>query len=139
MSSHILDPPEEGVELVLLLFLCLAQSTDTPNNPALFTAIPPISVNLGIQNGTSVWLIGAYQLLLLNSSRMSDIYSASELFNLHQRSFTSNMIARLVFVLGTLLMSFTSLGAGFVRSEVPLIVLRAGVGAALNVLSAYIS
>ncbi|KIJ22953.1 hypothetical protein M422DRAFT_217711 [Sphaerobolus stellatus SS14] len=109
----------------LLVVFCFAQFLDAFNNSALFAAIPPISVALHINNSRSVWLISAYQLtfaaLLLSSGRLSDLYNP-----------------KYIFVVGMLLMSFCSLGAGFVRAEIPLIVLRAlmGVGAALNIPSA---
>ena len=46
----------------LLAIYCLAQFTDTFNNSALLAAIPPISIQLGISNSNSVWLLSAYQL-----------------------------------------------------------------------------
>ncbi|KAG6877825.1 hypothetical protein C0992_009212, partial [Termitomyces sp. T32_za158] len=49
-------------KVVLLIFLCLAQFLDTFANSSLFAAIPPISVQLGISNSDSVWLISGYQL-----------------------------------------------------------------------------
>ncbi|KAG6868435.1 hypothetical protein C0993_002918 [Termitomyces sp. T159_Od127] len=49
-------------KVVLLMFLCLAQFLDTFANSSLFAAIPPISVQLGISNSDSVWLISGYQL-----------------------------------------------------------------------------
>ncbi|ETW77131.1 major facilitator superfamily [Heterobasidion irregulare TC 32-1] len=113
------------LKYILLIIFCFAQFLDAFNNSSLFAAIPPISVDLHIVNSTSVWLISAYQLtfaaLLLSSGRLSDLYDP-----------------KYVFVAGMLLMSFCALGAGFVRVEVPLIVLRAlmGVGAALNIPSA---
>ncbi|EPQ51292.1 MFS general substrate transporter, partial [Gloeophyllum trabeum ATCC 11539] len=109
----------------LLAIFCFAQFLDTFNNSALFAAIPPISAALGISNSNSVWLLSAYQLtfaaLLLISGRLSDLYNP-----------------KIVFIAGAAPMSFFALGAGFVRSQVPLIVLRAfmGVGAALTVPSA---
>jgi MFS family permease len=110
---------------VLLTVFCFAQFLDAFNNSSFFAAIPPIARDLSISNSESVWLISAYQLtfaaLLLSSGRLSDIYNP-----------------KYVFVTGLLLMSFCALGAGFVRTQIPLIVLRAfmGVGAALNVPSA---
>lgn len=49
-------------KVVLLIFLCVAQFLDTYANSSLFAAIPPISVQLGISNANSVWLISGYQL-----------------------------------------------------------------------------
>ncbi|KAG5723114.1 hypothetical protein E4T56_gene212 [Termitomyces sp. T112] len=112
-------------KIVLLIFLCLAQFLDTFANSSLFAAIPPISVQLGISNSDSVWLISGYQLtfasLLLSSGRLSDLYNP-----------------KYVFLSGAAAIAAFSLGAGFVRTQVPLIILRAlmGVGAALTVPSA---
>ncbi|KAJ8495123.1 hypothetical protein ONZ45_g13001 [Pleurotus djamor] len=114
-----------GRKRALLAIFCFAQFLDTFNNSALFASIPPISQALGISNANSVWLLSAYQLtfaaLLLTSGRLSDVYNANY-----------------VFVCGAASMGFLALGAGFVREEVPLIVLQAlmGVGAALTVPSA---
>ncbi|KAG6879058.1 hypothetical protein C0992_005492 [Termitomyces sp. T32_za158] len=100
-ESHSLEDKElAGLptprKVVLLVFLCLAQFLDTFANSSLFAAIPPISVQLGISNSDSVWLIRAAAIAAF------------------------------------------SLAAGFVRTQVPLIILRAlmGVGAALTVPSA---
>ncbi|KAG6864100.1 hypothetical protein C0991_012480 [Blastosporella zonata] len=112
-------------KVVLLIFLCLAQFLDTFANSSLFAAIPPISVELGITNADSVWLISGYQLtfasLLLISGRLSDLYNP-----------------KYVFLSGAAAIAVFSLAAGFVRTQVPLIILRAlmGVGAALTVPSA---
>ncbi|OBZ74339.1 hypothetical protein A0H81_05766 [Grifola frondosa] len=109
----------------ILFVLCLAQFIDSYNNTAIVTAIPPISQDLSISNSESVWLLSGYQItlaaFLLSSGRLSDLYSP-----------------KWIFVVGTLLMSFCALGAGFVRSEIPLVVLRAfmGIGAAMNIPSA---
>ncbi|KAF9461921.1 MFS general substrate transporter [Collybia nuda] len=119
------DAQPKFLKATLLVIFCFAQFLDAFNNSALFAAIPPIAVDLNISNSTSVWLISAYQLtfaaLLLSSGRLSDLYNP-----------------KYVFVIGMFLMSFCSLGAGFVRNQIPLIILRAfmGVGAALNVPSA---
>ncbi|OBZ74760.1 hypothetical protein A0H81_05744 [Grifola frondosa] len=113
------------VKFTLLFVLCFAQFIDAFNNTAFIAAIPPIAQDLNISNSRSVWLLSGYQLtlaaLLLSSGRLSDLYNP-----------------KWVFVAGTLLMSLCALGAGFVRSEIPLVVLRAfmGIGAALNIPSA---
>ncbi|KAJ7499582.1 MFS general substrate transporter [Mycena latifolia] len=110
---------------IILFFLCLAQFLDTFMNSALVAAIPLISADLGITNADSVWLVSGYQLtfaaLLLVSGRLSDLYDP-----------------KIVFSIGATLIGGLSLGAGFVRAEVPLIVLRVltGIGAALTVPSA---
>ncbi|EJC99629.1 MFS general substrate transporter [Fomitiporia mediterranea MF3/22] len=120
-------PPafSKAVKNTLLFIFCSAQFLDAFNNSAFFAAIPPLAQDLNISNSSSVWIISAYQLtyaaLLLSSGRLSDLYNA-----------------KWIFVSGMLLMAFTALGAGFVRTQVPLLVLRAfmGVGAALNIPSA---
>ncbi|KXN81896.1 hypothetical protein AN958_03546 [Leucoagaricus sp. SymC.cos] len=110
---------------VMVFFLCLAQFLDTFMNSALFAAIPPISQDLNISNANSVWLISGYQLtfaaLLLISGRLSDLYNP-----------------KIVFTVGAALIGGLSLGGGFVRHEVPLILIRVltGIGAALTVPSA---
>ncbi|KAL0065583.1 hypothetical protein AAF712_007361 [Marasmius tenuissimus] len=109
----------------LLVILCLSQFLDTYANSALFASIPPIAVDLNITNSDSVWLIAGYQLtfasLLLICGRISDLYNP-----------------KILFLLGGAAMCGFSLGAGFVREQIPLIVLRClmGVGAALTVPSA---
>ncbi|KAJ8073191.1 hypothetical protein PM082_020060 [Marasmius tenuissimus] len=117
-----LPGPQKGI---LLVIFCLAQFLDTYANSALFAAIPPIANDLKITNSDSVWLISGYQLtfasLLLICGRISDLYNP-----------------KILFLLGATAMGGFSLGAGFVRSQIPLIVLRClmGVGAALTVPSA---
>ncbi|KAK1217857.1 hypothetical protein PQX77_019477 [Marasmius sp. AFHP31] len=117
-----LPGPQKGI---LLVIFCLAQFLDTYANSALFAAIPPIARDLNITNSDSVWLISGYQLtfasLLLICGRISDLYNP-----------------KILFLLGALCMGGFSLGAGFVRHQITLIVLRClmGVGAALTVPSA---
>ncbi|TFK50409.1 MFS general substrate transporter [Heliocybe sulcata] len=124
-SQNVLALQSGPRKKLLLAVFCFAQFLDTFNNSALFAAIPPISAAIGISNSNSVWLLSAYQLtfaaLLLVSGRLSDLYDP-----------------KIVFIAGAAPMSFFALGAGFVRSQVPLIVLRAfmGVGAALTIPSA---
>ncbi|PPQ73080.1 hypothetical protein CVT26_014646 [Gymnopilus dilepis] len=109
----------------LLTVVCIAQFLDTFSNSSLFSAIPPICQQLGISNSDSVWLQSGYQLtfaaLLLISGRLSDLYNP-----------------KWVFIVGGTSFGCLSLGGGFVRAEVPLLVLRAlmGIGAALTVPSA---
>ncbi|KXN84040.1 hypothetical protein AN958_00529 [Leucoagaricus sp. SymC.cos] len=115
---------------IMVFFLCLAQFLDTFMNSALFAAIPPISQDLNISNTNSVWLISGYQLtfaaLLLISGRLSDLYNPNHL------------PPEIVFTAGATLIGGLSLGGGFVRHEVPLILIRVltGIGAALTVPSA---
>ncbi|KAF5378229.1 hypothetical protein D9757_009136 [Collybiopsis confluens] len=108
-------------KIILLIIFCFAQYLDAFNNSALFAAIPPIASDIGISDSNSVWLISAYQLtfaaLLLTTGRISDLYSP-----------------KWAFIIGLMIMSFSSLGSGFVRSQVPLIVLRAIMGIGTTVL-----
>ncbi|KAI9461385.1 major facilitator superfamily domain-containing protein [Boletus coccyginus] len=112
-------------KIVLLFLFCLSPFLDTFNSAALFSAIPVIATSTGLNNSQSVWLNSAYQLsfaaLLLISGRMSDIYNPMKLF------------AEIIFLSGVYLIGFSSLGMGFARSGVVILVLRAfsGIGAAL--------
>ncbi|KAJ8518266.1 hypothetical protein ONZ45_g4621 [Pleurotus djamor] len=134
-SDKDIRPPSSGLDALasestllkslLMVIFCFAQFLDAFNNSSFFAAIPPIASDLNITNGNSVWLISAYQLtfaaFLLTSGRLSDLFNP-----------------KYIFVLGMLLMSFCALGAGFIRTQIPLILLRAfmGLGAALNIPSA---
>ncbi|EKM77931.1 hypothetical protein AGABI1DRAFT_42601 [Agaricus bisporus var. burnettii JB137-S8] len=112
-------------KVILLIILCLSQFLDTFAISALFSAIPIISLELGISNGDSVWLISGYQLtfasLMLGGGRLSDIYNPKH-----------NFLA------GAAILAIFSLASGFVRKQIPLFILRAlmGIGAAINVPSA---
>ncbi|KAJ3515160.1 hypothetical protein NLJ89_g1938 [Agrocybe chaxingu] len=112
-------------KVLVLVVLCSALFLDTFNNSSLFAAIPPIALQLDIPNSQSVWLLGAYQLtfaaLLLVSGRVSDLYNP-----------------KWVFIVGAAAMGIFALVAGFIRNEIPLIVLRAlmGAGGALTIPSA---
>ncbi|KAJ7853760.1 major facilitator superfamily domain-containing protein [Mycena leptocephala] len=121
----MLEKQPKNKKLLLLAIFCLALFLDSFNNSSLFTAIPIISVQLQIPNSQSVWLLSAYQLtfaaLLLISGRVSDLYNP-----------------KWVFVTGALSMGVFALVDGFIRKEIPLIVLRAltGAGGALTIPSA---
>ncbi|PPQ73134.1 hypothetical protein CVT26_014956 [Gymnopilus dilepis] len=112
-------------KVLVLIILCSALFLDTFNNSSLFAAIPPIALELDIPDSQSVWLLGAYQLtfaaLLLVSGRVSDLYNP-----------------KWVFVIGAAMMGVFALVAGFIRTKIPLIVLRAlmGAGGALTIPSA---
>ncbi|KAJ7123123.1 major facilitator superfamily domain-containing protein [Mycena epipterygia] len=124
-TSVVLETQSPNKKLLLLTIFCLALFLDTFNNSSLFTAIPVISTQIQIPNSQSVWLLGAYQLtfaaLLLVSGRVSDLYNP-----------------KWVFITGALSMRVFSLINGFIRTEIPLIVLRAltGAGGALTIPSA---
>ncbi|KAJ7661576.1 major facilitator superfamily domain-containing protein [Mycena polygramma] len=117
MGLDVLEKQPKNKKLLLLAIFCLALFLDTFNNSSLFTAIPVISVQLNIPNSQSVWLLSAYQLtfagLLLISGRVSDLYNP-----------------KWVFVTGAGGMGVFALVNGFIRKEIPLIVLRALTGAA---------
>ncbi|KZT12694.1 major facilitator superfamily MFS-1 [Laetiporus sulphureus 93-53] len=114
-----------GRKLTLLSIFCFSLFLDTFNNSSLFAAIPPIALQLDIPNSQSAWLLSAYQLtfaaLLLVSGRVSDLYNP-----------------KWVFVIGAFAMGIFALVAGFIRSEVPLLLFRAlmGAGGALTIPSA---
>ncbi|CDO68542.1 hypothetical protein BN946_scf184998.g39 [Trametes cinnabarina] len=105
---------------VLLLIFCLAQFLDAFNNSALFSAIPSLVISLDMSEAESTWIISAFQLtfasFLLISGRISDVYNPS----------------------GVAVLGILSIGAGFVTSKIPLIVLRAlsGIAASMTIPSA---
>lgn len=51
-----------GRKTALLIVVCIAEFLDTFSNSALFSAIPPLCLQLGISNSDSVWLQSGYQL-----------------------------------------------------------------------------
>ncbi|KAJ7020960.1 major facilitator superfamily domain-containing protein [Mycena alexandri] len=124
-SLDVLATQSKIKKLLLLTIFCFAFFLDTVNNSSLFTAIPVISTRLDIPNSRSVWLLSAYQLtfaaLPLISGRVSDLYNP-----------------KWVFITGALSMGVFSLIAGFIRKEIPLLVLRGlmGAGGALTIPSA---
>ncbi|KAN0078474.1 Major facilitator superfamily domain containing protein [Tylopilus felleus] len=109
-------------KILLLSLFCLSQFLDTFNTSALFSAIPAIATSTGLNDSQSVWLYSSYQIsfaaFLLISGRMSDIYNP-----------------KLVLLSGMYLLGFSSLGIGFVRGSIAILVLRAlsGIGAALSI------
>ncbi|KAI0776916.1 MFS general substrate transporter [Trametes elegans] len=110
---------------VLLLIFCLAQFLDAFNNSALFSAIPSLVISLGMSEAESTWIISAFQLtfasFLLISGRISDVYNP-----------------KFAFIGGVAVLGILSIGAGFVTSKIPLIVLRAlsGIAASMTIPSA---
>jgi len=113
-------------KISLLCIFCLAQFLDVFNFAAMFVAIPAISEDLNITAADSIWIVSAFQLtfasFLLVSGRVSDIYDP-----------------KYCFIAGTSLLGIMSLGIGFVKSQIPLFVLRAlaGIGASLTIPSAF--
>ncbi|OSD00393.1 MFS general substrate transporter [Trametes coccinea BRFM310] len=110
---------------VLLLIFCLAQFLDAFNNSALFSAIPSLVISLDMSEAESTWIISAFQLtfasFLLISGRISDVYNP-----------------KYAFIGGVSVLGIFSIGAGFVNSKIPLIVLRAlsGIAASMTIPSA---
>lgn len=82
IENQELDALPSARKNILLMFLCLAQFLDTFANSSLFAAIPPISVQLGISNSDSVWLISGYQLTF-----------ASLLLSVRLRFFTASIFS----------------------------------------------
>ncbi|KAF8580291.1 MFS general substrate transporter [Ramaria rubella] len=124
LKSHPTLPAHvsSASKAILVAIFCFSNFLDTFNNSCLFSAIPVISEQLNITNSESVWLLSAYQLtfaaFLLMSGRLSDLYNP-----------------KWVYCIGVVFMASCALAAGFVRSQIPLITLRAlmGIGAALNI------
>ncbi|KAH9927592.1 major facilitator superfamily domain-containing protein [Fomitopsis serialis] len=110
---------------VLLLIFCLAQFLDSINNSALFSAIPDLENSLGITEAESTWVISAFQLtfasFLLISGRISDVYNP-----------------KIAFTGGVAALGVISVGAGFAKDKIVIIVLRAlsGIAAAMTIPSA---
>ncbi|KAH7099621.1 MFS general substrate transporter [Auriculariales sp. MPI-PUGE-AT-0066] len=110
---------------ILLSLFCMAQFLDAFNISALFSAIPVMSAELGLSASESVWLTSAYQLtfasFLLCSGRISDVYNP-----------------KWAFVAGAAWLGVFSIIGGFMKSSIPLLVMRAlsGIPAALTIPSA---
>ncbi|KAH9840667.1 MFS general substrate transporter [Rhodofomes roseus] len=110
---------------LLLLTFCLAQFLDAVNNSALFSAIPDLENSLGITEAESTWVISAFQLtfasFLLISGRISDVYNPKV-------AFTGGVVA----------LGLISVGAGFAKDKIAIIILRAlsGMAAAMTIPSA---
>ncbi|THH14444.1 hypothetical protein EW146_g5879 [Bondarzewia mesenterica] len=114
----------------LLALFCIAQFIDTFSISSLITAIPKISVELDLSASEAVWLLSGFmdfvQILtvspmVMKSGRVSDVYSP-----------------KMVFVGGIGALGFISLGAGFLKTKIPLIVLRAlgGIAGSMTIPSA---
>ncbi|KAG1725479.1 major facilitator superfamily-domain-containing protein [Suillus paluster] len=112
-------------KLVLLAMLCLAQSLDSFNFAALFSAIPVLDISMGMTETQSTWIFSASQLtfssFLLISGRISDVYNP-----------------KIAFVGGVFSLGILSLCAGFIDTKIPLITVRAftGIASSMTVPSA---
>ncbi|KAH7929188.1 MFS general substrate transporter [Leucogyrophana mollusca] len=104
-------------KLVLLTMFCLAQFLDSFNNSALFSAIPALEVSMNMTESQSTWIMSAFQLtfasFLLISGRIADVYNPK----------TS-------FITGVSGLGLISVGAGFVKDKIVIIILRALIGMA---------
>ena len=151
---------------VLLIIFCLAQFLDAFNNSALFSAIPALVTSLDMNEAESTWIISAFQLtfasfLLIVSCvfvfEQGDLALTCRSFS---RADVSAMSTTRVSIAGRLILCFKSgpltrltefafiggvsglgvlsIGAGFVTSKIPLIVLRAlcGIAASMTIPSA---
>ncbi|KAJ8592754.1 MFS general substrate transporter [Rhizopogon salebrosus TDB-379] len=102
-------------KLVLLCIFCIARFLDAFNAASLYCALPALETSLGMTESQSTWMISAFQLtfasFLLISGRVSDVYNP-----------------KVVFIGGLSGIGVISLGAGFVNSEIPMIICRALTG-----------
>ncbi|KAL1940391.1 hypothetical protein VTO73DRAFT_8963 [Trametes versicolor] len=107
---------------VLFVMFCVANALDSYNLNALFTALPVLREHFGLGEADASWVMSAFELtyaaFLLVSGRISDVYNPKSPFFIG------------VFSLGLL-----SLGAGFVKNGIGLIIIRAlcGICAALSI------
>ncbi|GBE80918.1 major facilitator superfamily domain-containing protein [Sparassis latifolia] len=109
----------------LFVVFCLAMFLDAFNLSALFAATPVLESHFNMDESQASWVISAFQLtyasFLLISGRISDVY--------HPKP---------AFVLGVSCLGLLSLGTGFVKDKIGLIILRAlcGICAAMTIPSA---
>jgi MFS family permease len=112
----------------LLLLFCLAQFIDAFNNSALFSAIPVIQEDIGINAAEAVWLISAFSLtfasFLLLSGKISDVYDPSTSRSLSWHFIMANIPAEWQFSIGVAGLGIFSLGGGFTSTPITLIILR---------------
>jgi EmrB/QacA subfamily drug resistance transporter len=117
MSSTAHGTNRQGL---ILLLICVAQFMVVLDFSIVNVALPAIQQNLGISTENLQWIISAYALsfggFLLLGGRMADLYGR-----------------RLLFIIGLILFSVTSLAGGFATSGIWLITTRAiqGLGAAI--------
>ncbi|OSC97055.1 MFS general substrate transporter [Trametes coccinea BRFM310] len=107
---------------LLFTMFCVANMLDAYNLNALFTALPVIRTAFGLNEADASWIMSAFELtyaaFMLVSGRISDIY--------HPKA---------PFITGVFGLAILSLGSGFVKSGVGLIIIRAvcGICAALSI------
>ncbi|OAX31490.1 MFS general substrate transporter, partial [Rhizopogon vinicolor AM-OR11-026] len=102
-------------KIVLLVLFCLTQSLSYYNGPSLYSALPSLDISMDMTESQSTWMVSAFQLtfasFLLISGRISDVYNPKN-----------------VLIGGVASLGITSLCAGFVVNEVPMIICRALMG-----------
>ncbi|KAI0628440.1 MFS general substrate transporter [Trametes polyzona] len=107
---------------LLFVMFCVANMLDAYNLNALFTALPVLKQVFGLGEADASWVMSAFELtyaaFLLISGRISDVYNP-----------------KTPFVIGVFSFGILSLGAGFVKNGIGLIVIRAlcGICAALSI------
>lgn len=147
---------------VLLLIFCLAQFLDAANNSALFSAIPSLVEAFNITESESTWIISAFQLtfasflLIVSISPSCDVsvshsfapslersaistIQVSLMWRVHRHSLITLLpSSEFAFIGGFAVLGIFSLGAGFAKDKIALIILRAlsGVAASLTIPSA---
>ncbi|KAH7915495.1 major facilitator superfamily domain-containing protein [Hygrophoropsis aurantiaca] len=128
-TETLIDEAPRGLslarKLVLLTMFCLAQFLDSFNNSALFSAIPALEISMSMTESQSTWIMSAFQLtfasFLLISGRISDVYNP-----------------KTAFIAGVSGLGLLSVGAGFVKDKIIIIILRAliGIASAMTIPSA---
>lgn len=67
--------------IVLLVIFCLTQFIDAFSNTAIFSALPRLKEEMGMNEGEATWVVSAFGLtfasFLLVSGRISDLYNPS--------------------------------------------------------------
>ncbi|OBZ76356.1 hypothetical protein A0H81_02916 [Grifola frondosa] len=103
----------------LLFLFCVAQFLEVFNSSAIFIALPAASSALNMTAEEGAWLIASYQLtfasFLLVSGRISDVYNP-----------------KYVFLTGCASFGVLSLGSGFAKNTIGLLVIRAFTGLAAS-------
>ncbi|TFY61732.1 hypothetical protein EVG20_g6946 [Dentipellis fragilis] len=124
----------------LLILFCLAQFVDTFNISALYPAIPTLAVALGMSTAESTWIMSAYSLTFAAFLLIRRVFVKYISFPvlIGEDPDRRMYIAEYAFIIGTASLGIISLGAGFLNSKIPLIVLRAlyGIAGSLTIPSA---